>query len=147
MKKQNLIKQDSHNQKTHSPHKTIYECPPILGKKIHSIKVDVEKYRKTNAIIMSVLSFVLIMIFVRFVLTSRIGAYTKRCKLLGREDVCKAWRSCRYTCFIRGRISNVTSISARTGWGMRSCCAFGHRMRGVCHLLVISTIGTVRPFR
>ena len=68
MKKQNLIKQDSHNQKTHLPHKHINECPPVLGKKIHSIKVDVEKYRKTNAIIMSVLSFVLIMIFVRFVL-------------------------------------------------------------------------------
>lgn len=68
MKKNNLIKQDIHQQKTHSPHKHINECPPVLGKKIHEIKVDVEKYRKTNAIIMSVLSFALIMIFVRFIL-------------------------------------------------------------------------------
>ena len=68
MKKQNLIKQDVHQQKVHNPHKTINECPPILGKKIHSIKVDVEKYRKTNAIVMSVLSAILILIFVRFVL-------------------------------------------------------------------------------
>ena len=68
MKKQNLIKQDITHQKTRSPHKHINECPPILGKKIYEIKVDVEKYRKTNAVIMSVLSFVLIMIFVRFIL-------------------------------------------------------------------------------
>ena len=64
--KNNLIKQDIHQQKTKSPHKHINECPPVLGKKIHEIKVDVEKYRKTNAIIMSVLSFILIMIFVSF---------------------------------------------------------------------------------
>ncbi len=66
--KNNLIKQDIHQQKTQSPHKHINECPPILGKKIHEIKVDVEKYRKTNAIIMSVLSAILILIFVRFIL-------------------------------------------------------------------------------
>ena len=68
MKKQNLIKQDITQQKTHTPHKHINECPPILGKKVHEIKIDAEKYRKTNAIIMSVLSFALIMIFIRFVL-------------------------------------------------------------------------------
>ena len=68
MKKQNLIKQDVHQKKVHNPRKTINECPPILGKKVHSIKVDVEKYRKTNAIVMSVLSAILILIFVRFVL-------------------------------------------------------------------------------
>jgi len=68
MKKQNLIKQDAHHQKTHSPHKHINECPPVLGKKIHEIKVNVEKYRKTNAVIMSVLSAILILIFVRFIL-------------------------------------------------------------------------------
>ena len=66
--KNNLIKQDGLHQKTHNPHKHINECPPILGKKIHEIKVDVEKYRKTNAIIMSVLSAILILIFVRFIL-------------------------------------------------------------------------------
>ena len=66
--KNNLIQQDIIQQKTHSPHKHINECPPILGNKIHEINVDVEKYRKTNAIIMSVLSFALIMIFVRFIL-------------------------------------------------------------------------------
>lgn len=66
--KNNLIKQDVHQQKTHNPHKHINECPPVLGKKIHEIKVDVEKYRKTNAIIMSVLSAILILIFVRFIL-------------------------------------------------------------------------------
>ncbi|MFQ6723936.1 MAG: hypothetical protein ACLRFE_01195 [Clostridia bacterium] len=66
--KNNLIKQDIHQQKTQSPHKHISECPPVLGKKIHEIKVDVEKYRKTNAIIMSVLSSILILIFVRFIL-------------------------------------------------------------------------------
>ena len=65
--KNNLIKQDIHQQKTHSPHKHINECPPVLGKKVHEIKVDVEKYRKTNAIIMSVLSAILILIFVRFI--------------------------------------------------------------------------------
>ncbi len=68
MKKNNLIKQDIHQQKTQSPHKHINECPPVLGKKIHEIKVDVEKYRKTNAIIMGVLSAILILIFVRFIL-------------------------------------------------------------------------------
>ena len=68
MKKNNLIKQDIHQQKTHSPHKHINECPPVLGKKVHEIQVDVNKYRKTNAIIMSALSFMLIMIFVRFIL-------------------------------------------------------------------------------
>ena len=67
MKKNNLIKQDARQQKTHNPHKHINECPPILGKKIHEIKVDVEKYRKTNAIIMSILSAILILMFVRFV--------------------------------------------------------------------------------
>ena len=66
--KNNLIKQDIHQQKTQSPHKHINECPPVLGKKIHEIKVNVEKYRKTNAVIMSVLSAILILIFVRFVL-------------------------------------------------------------------------------
>ncbi len=68
MKKNNLIKQDITQQKTHTPHKHINECPPVLGKKVHEVKVDVEKYRKTNAIIMSVLSFALIMIFIRFIL-------------------------------------------------------------------------------
>lgn len=68
MKKNNLIKQDALHQKTKSPHKHINECPPVLGKKVHEIKVDVEKYRKTNAIIMSVLSAILILIFVRFIL-------------------------------------------------------------------------------
>ncbi len=67
MKKNNLIKQDIHQQKTKSPHKHINECPPILGQKIHDIKIDVEKYRKTNAIIMSILSAILILIFVRFI--------------------------------------------------------------------------------
>ena len=67
MKKNNLIKQDALHQKTQSPHKHINECPPVLGKKIHEIKVDVEKYRKTNAIIMSILSAILILIFVRFI--------------------------------------------------------------------------------
>lgn len=65
--KNNLIKQDGHQQKTHTPHKHINECPPVLGKKVHEIKVDVEKYRKTNAIIMSILSAILILIFVRFI--------------------------------------------------------------------------------
>lgn len=68
MKKQNLIKQDIYHKKTNTPHKHINECPPILGKKIHDINVDVEKYRKTNAIIMSALSAILILIFVRFIL-------------------------------------------------------------------------------
>jgi hypothetical protein len=68
MKKNNLIKQDALYQKTNIPHRHINECPPVLGKKIHEIKLDVEKYRKTNAIIMSILSFILIMIFVRFIL-------------------------------------------------------------------------------
>ena len=67
MKKQNLIKQDIHQQKTHSPHKHINECPPILGHKVHQIDVNIEKYRKTNAIIMSILSAMLILIFVRFI--------------------------------------------------------------------------------
>ena len=67
MKKNNLLKQDIHQQKTHLPTKHIDECPPILGKKIHSVSIDVQKYRKTNAIIMSVLSALLILIFVRFV--------------------------------------------------------------------------------
>ncbi len=66
--KNNLIKQDVHQQKAHNPHKHINECPPVLGKKVHSIKLDVEKYRKTNAVVMSVLSAILILIFVRFVL-------------------------------------------------------------------------------
>ena len=60
MKNNNLIKQDALHQKTHNPHKHINECPPILGKKIHEIKVDVEKYRKSNAIVMSILSAILI---------------------------------------------------------------------------------------
>lgn len=67
MKKQNLIKQDITHQKAHNPHKHINECPPILGKRIHSIDVDVQKYRKTNAVVMSVLSAILILIFVRFI--------------------------------------------------------------------------------
>lgn len=68
MKKNNLIKQDIHQQKTQTPHKHINECPPVLGKKIHNINVDVQKYRKTNAIVMSILSAILILIFVRFIL-------------------------------------------------------------------------------
>lgn len=67
MKKQNLIKQDITHQKTNNPHKHINECPPILGKRIHSIDIDVQKYRKTNAVVMSVLSAILILIFVRFI--------------------------------------------------------------------------------
>ena len=68
MKKNNLIKQDIHQQKTQAPHKHINECPPVLGKKIHDINVDVQKYRKTNAVVMSILSAILILIFVRFIL-------------------------------------------------------------------------------
>ena len=67
MKKQNLIKQDIYSQKINTPHKHVNECPPILGKKVYDVKVDVNKYRKTNAIIMSVLSAILILIFVRFI--------------------------------------------------------------------------------
>ena len=68
MKKQNLIKQDALSQKTHNPHKHINECPPVLGKKIHEIDVDVQKYRKSNAVFMSILSAILVLIFVRFIL-------------------------------------------------------------------------------
>ena len=67
MKKNKLIKQDIHQQKTHSPHKHINECPPVLGKKVHEIKVNAEKYRKSNAVIMAVLSSILILAFVRFI--------------------------------------------------------------------------------
>ena len=67
MKKQNLIKQDIQQQKTNIATKHINECPPILGKKVHEVKVDVQKYRKTNAVLMSVLSAFLILIFVRFI--------------------------------------------------------------------------------
>jgi len=67
MKKHNLLKQDIHQQKAPTPHKHINECPPILGQKVHEIDVNVDKYRKTNAIIMSILSSILILIFVRFI--------------------------------------------------------------------------------
>lgn len=65
----NLIKQDIHQQKTNLPTKHINECPPVLGKKIHQISIDVEKYRKTNAIIMSILSAILILTLVYFIIT------------------------------------------------------------------------------
>lgn len=69
MKKQKLIKQDINQRKTQTATKHINECPPILGKKIHSISVDAQKYRKTNAIVMSILTAVLILTLVNFVIT------------------------------------------------------------------------------
>ncbi len=69
MKKNNLIKQDIDIKKNHSVTKNINQAPPILGKKIYSIKVDAQKYRKANSIVISILTFALILSLVNFIIT------------------------------------------------------------------------------
>lgn len=71
MKKQHLIKQDIKQKylKTSNLSKPQNDCPPILGKKLYNIKIDTNKYIKSNAIFVGILCALLVLSLVKFIIT------------------------------------------------------------------------------